>query len=235
MNSAPAQKDRIALITGGSRGIGRAIAVKLAAQGVNGFVINYYNDRAAAEQVVNLLSENGARAVTFRGDVGDQDYLNRMFDFAGEKFGALDIFVSNAAAGALKPALELSAKSWQRTLDINARAFLLGAQRAAELMAGRAGAIVALTSLGAQRFIPNYAAVGVAKAAIENLTRYLAVELAPRNIVVNAVSGGIVDTDSLKFFPNYEQVLAATAERTPFGRLGQPEDIAEVVAFLCSP
>src|SRR5581483_1139439 len=201
MNQAP-QNDanKVALITGGSRGIGRATAFALAQSGVRRFVINYYNDREAAEYVIDKLKEYGADGVTFRGDVGDLEYLNKMFDFVAEKFGKLDIFISNAAAGALKNTLELSAKSWQRTLDINSRALLIGAQRAAKLMPESGGSIVALTSLGSQRFIPGYAAVGVAKAAIETLTRYLAVELAPRGITVNAVSGGVVDTDSLKYF-----------------------------------
>jgi enoyl-[acyl-carrier protein] reductase III len=229
------QQERVALITGGSRGIGRAIALKLAEDGVRRFVINYYNNREAAQEVVDQLSNIGAEALTFRGDVGDLNYLNQMFDFVAEKFGKLDIFISNAAAGALKPTLELSPKSWQRTLDINSRALLIGAQRAAALMPESGGHIVALTSLGSQRYIPGYAAVGVAKAAIETLTRYLAVDLAPRQITVNAVSGGVVETDSIKYFPNYEQLLDVTANRTPMGRIGKPEDIATVVAFLCSP
>lgn len=229
------QQERVALITGGSRGIGRAIALKLAEDGVRRFVINYYNNREAADEVVDQLANSGAEAVTFRGDVGDLNYLNQMFDFVAEKFGKLDIFISNAAAGAFKSALELSAKSWQRTLDINSRTFLIGSQRAAALMPETGGQIVGLTSLGSQRFIPGYAAIGVAKAAIETLTRYLAVELASRQITVNAVSGGVVDTDSLKYFPNYQDLLDVTANRTPMGRIGKPEDIAAVVAFLCSP
>jgi enoyl-[acyl-carrier protein] reductase III len=228
-------QDRVALITGGSRGIGRAIALKLAEDGIRRFVINYYNNREAADEVVDQLSNLGAEAVTFRADVGDLTYLNKMFDFVAEKFGQLDIFISNAAAGAFKTTMELSPKSWQRTLDINSRTLLIGSQRAAALMPETGGQIVALTSLGSQRCIPGYAAIGVAKAAIETLTRYLAVELAPRQITVNAVSGGVVDTDSLKYFPNYEELLQVTANRTPMGRIGKPEDIATVVAFLCSP
>ena len=228
-------QEKVALITGGSRGIGRAIALKLAEDGVRQFVINYYNNREAADEVVDQLATRGAEAVIFRGDVGDLNYLNQMFDFVAEKFGHLDIFISNAAAGAFKAAMELSPKSWQRTLDINSRTFLIGSQRAAGLMPETGGHIVGLTSLGSQRYIPGYTAIGVAKAAIEALTRYLAVELAPRQITVNAVSGGVVDTDSLKYFPNYEQLLDVTANRTPMGRIGKPEDIATVVAFLCSP
>jgi len=229
------QQGKVALITGGSRGIGRAIALKLANDGVGRFVINYYNNREAADEVIDQLSNLGAEAVTFRADVGDLTYLNKMFDFVAEKFERLDIFISNAAAGAFKPTMELSPKSWQRTLDINSRTLLIGSQRAAALMPETGGQIVALTSLGSQRYIPGYAAIGVAKAAIETLTRYLAVELAPRQIRVNAVSGGVVDTDSLKYFPNYEELLNVTANRTPMGRIGTPEDIATVVAFLCSP
>jgi enoyl-[acyl-carrier protein] reductase III len=133
--------------------------------------------------------------------------------------------------------MDQEVRGWEWTQNINARALLLCAQRAAPLMAARGGgSIVSLSSLGSQRVLPDYVAVGVSKAAVETLTRYLAVELAPQNIVVNAVSGGIVETDALKHFPEGgEAMLSAGRSRTPAGRLVEPDDIAGVVSFLCSP
>jgi enoyl-[acyl-carrier-protein] reductase (NADH) len=115
----------------------------------------------------------------------------------------------------------------------NAKALLFSAQQAVKMMPD-GGKIVALTSLGSHRYIPGYAAIGVSKAAIETLVRYLAYELAPRKINVNAVSGGFIDTDSLKVFPSYDQIIRESVERTPFGRVGTPDEVANVAAFLCT-
>jgi enoyl-[acyl-carrier protein] reductase III len=143
------------------------------------------------------------------------------------------VFVSNAASGVLKPLADIDARGWSWTMDINARAFMFGAQRAAALMPN-GGSMVALTSAGSTRVLPGYGAVGASKAALEALVRYLAVELAP-SIRVNAVSPGVVDTDALTHFPNGAEIIAEAASRTPAGRLATPEDVAEVVSFLCSP
>ena len=153
---------------------------------------------------------------------------------AVEGLGGLDLVVSNAASGVIRPALEVTAKHWDWTLDINARAFLLLAQRATPHLEARGGgSMVAISSLGAGRTLPNYILVGTSKAALEALVRYLAVELAPK-IRVNAVSGGVVETDALDAFPNRDAMLRAGAAN-PVGRLVSPEDIAGAVAFLCSP
>ena len=147
--------------------------------------------------------------------------------------GTLDIFVSNAASGVQKPLSEIEDRAWAWTMDVNARALLFGAQRAAALMPD-GGSIVALTSAGSTRVLPGYGVVGASKAALEALVRYLAVELAPK-IRVNAVSPGVVDTDALTHFPNGAEIIADAASRTPAGRLATPDDVAEVVSFLCSP
>ncbi|MBC8076874.1 MAG: enoyl-[acyl-carrier-protein] reductase FabL [Chloroflexales bacterium] len=227
---------KIALVTGSSRGIGRAIALRLAGEGAD-IVVNFFRNRAAAEDTAGAIRGLGRQAWVVRAHVGDEEKVGALFDAVAEQAGGLDILVCNAASGFLRPVLEQETRGWDWTLNINARALLLCAQRAAPLMAARGGgSIVSLSSLGSQRVLPDYVAVGVSKAAVETLTRYLAVELAAQNIVVNAVSGGIVETDALKHFPaGGEAMIAAGKARTPAGRLVEPDDIAGVVSFLCSP
>jgi enoyl-[acyl-carrier protein] reductase III len=164
---------------------------------------------------------------------GDLESITRAFDTIAEVFGSLDVFVSNAASGVLRPLVDVDARGWDWTMNVNARGFLFGAQRAAQLMPD-GGSIVALTSAGSTHVLPGYGAVGASKAALESLVRYLAVELGPR-VRVNAVSPGVVDTDALTHFPDREQLLGEAVLRTPVGRLVTPEEVAESVAFLCSP
>ncbi len=225
---------KVALITGGSRGIGRAIAIKLAEAGAN-VAINYLRQRTAAEETVKLIEATGAKALAIRANVGEHENIHHMVDEIESEFGKLNILISNAASGVLKPAMELTEKHWHWTMDINAGTLLPLAQHAVPLMGEEGGNIVAVSSLGSIRAIPNYAAVGASKAALESLIRHLAAELAPKKISVNAVSAGLVDTDALKHFPNREQMLEASQAKTPTGRLTTPEDVANVVLFLCSP
>jgi enoyl-[acyl-carrier protein] reductase III len=224
---------QIAVITGASRGIGRAIAVRLA-QGGASIVVNYLRHRTAADDTVAELTELGVRAIPVQADVSDPADLDRLFDQVRATFGGIDILVSNAALGVLRPAMQLEIKHWQKTLDVMGRALLLCSQRAVPLMLGRWGRIVSISSIGSTRVLPNYVAPGVAKAILETLTRYLAVELAPLGISVNAVSGGVIETDALDYFPNQSDMLTA-GKRAPAGRLGQPDDLAAVVALLCRP
>jgi len=156
-----------------------------------------------------------------------------MFEILGGEFGRLDILVSNAASGVLKPVLELTERHWNWAMDINARALLTLVQHGVPLMQ-RGSRVIAVSSLGAIRAIENYTAVGASKAALESLVRHLAVELGRMGINVNTVSAGAVDTDALKHFPNREQILAAAMERTPLGRLTTPDDVADIALFLCS-
>jgi len=224
---------QVVLITGASRGIGRATALRFAEGGAN-IVVNYLRHRTAAEEVVKEIESRGAQALAVRADVSDLEALDRLFAETQAQFGGLDVLVSNAALGMLRPAMEFTPKHWQKTLDIMGRALLVCAQRAVPLMEGRWGRIIAISSIGSVRVLPNYVGPGVAKAILETLTRYLAVELAPRGISVNAVSGGVIETDALDAFPNQADMLAA-GQRAPAGRLGQPDDIAAVVTLLCRP
>ncbi len=226
-------KGKVVLVTGGSRGIGRAIAVKLAQAGAH-VAINYLRQRTAADETVRLIEETGARALAIRANVGEHDNIHHMIDQIENTFGKLDILISNAASGVLKPAMELTERHWHWTMDINAGTLLPLTQHALPLMKN-GGTIIAVSSLGSIRAIHNYAAVGASKAALESLIRHLAVELAPDNIKVNAISAGTVDTDALKHFPNRDILLTESLKRTPTGRLTTPDDVANVALYLCSP
>ena len=223
------------LITGGSRGIGRAIALRLARERPAHVVLGYCMDHDAAQATAEDLDSLGVSASTVCADVGRLESLEGLFDTVAERCGHLDVFVSNAARAAFRDTTELSPRAFAKTVDINARAFLVGSQRAAALMPAAGGVIVGLSSLGAHHAAPGYAALGAAKAAIESLARYLAAELAPRNIRVNVACGGLIDTPSVRRHPEFEALEAAVRQRTPAGRLGTPDDLAGVVAFLCSP
>lgn len=223
-----------ALVTGGSRGIGRAIALRLAEAGCD-IAINYLRSKAPAAETAAAVRALGRKALTLKCNVANLENLDGMFAQIKEEFGTLDIIVSNAASGVIKPAMELTRRHWQWTMDINAAALLPLAQHGCPLMPEAGGHIVAVSSLGAQRAIPNYAAVGASKAALESLIRHLAVELAPQGVRVNAISAGVVDTDALKHFPNRTEILAESERRTPAGRLLDPSDVADAVLYLVSP
>jgi enoyl-[acyl-carrier protein] reductase III len=230
-------ENKVALITGSGRGIGSAIAYRLACAGAD-VVVNYIHNQAPAEQTAEKIRALGRRAIVVRANVGKTEDIDDLFQAIDNEFGALDIFISNAASGFNRPALEQKVSGWDWTMDVNARAFLFCVQKAVPLMQkNNGGAIVALTSPGSARVMPDYISVGASKAALEALTRYLAVELAPMNIVVNAVSPGIVETDALKYFSALQDpdTIPRAIKNTPAGRLVQPEDVAQVVEFLCSP
>jgi enoyl-[acyl-carrier protein] reductase III len=213
-------------VTGGSRGIGRAIALRFARDGAKRVAIGYFRSDRAAEATATQLRELGAEPTLVRGNIGSDRVLDEVV-----ALGPLDVLVHNAASGVSRPALEAEDKHWDWTMNTNARALLQLARVAAPTMSDGAS-IVAISSLGAQRVLDNYTLVGTSKAALEALVRYLAVELAPA-IRVNCVSGGVVETDALDAFPNREEMLAAGAAN-PVGRIVEPDDIAAAVAFLCS-
>ncbi len=231
-------ENKIVLVTGSGRGIGREIALHFARQGAD-VVVNFFRNRAPAEATAEAIRQLGRRALLVKADVGDLQELNQLFDAIEAEFGALDIFIHNAASGYNRPALEQKPKGWDWTMNINARSLLFAAQRAAVLMERRGrGYIVSISSPGSHRVLPDYVVVGASKAALEALTRYLAVELAPKNIVVNAVAPGVVDTEALQHFAsmqNKERIIEEFLRYVPAGRLVTPQDVANVVAFLCTP
>ena len=224
---------KIALVTGAARGIGRAIAHKLAAAGCD-VAANYYNSHDEAKLLCAGIRAMGRRACPIQGNVGNPESVDEVFAEFCQQFPRLDILVSNAASGVLKPTLEMSLKHWRWCLETNALALNLLAQRAVPLMPS-GGRIIAISSLGAHRAIPGYGFIAASKAALESLVRSLAQELGPRGIRVNAVSAGVVDTDALRVFPNREALLSAFAERAPAGPVLSPQDVAGAVYLLCLP
>jgi len=216
-------------VTGGSRGIGKAIALRFAELGAARVAIGYLRNDSAAEATAEELRAAGAEPLLVRGNVSSERVVREVADL-----GPLDALIHNAATGVIRPALEMEKKHWDWTLDANAFALLALAKVAVPQMQSGAS-IVGISSLGSIRVLENYVVVGTSKAALESLVRYLAVELAPRGIRVNAVSGGVVDTEALDHFPNKDEMLKMGTERTPAGRLVQADDIASAVIWLCSP
>jgi enoyl-[acyl-carrier protein] reductase III len=220
---------RAVLVTGGTRGIGKAIALRFASLGAKTIALGYLRNDSAAEAAAEELRAAGAEPVLVRGNVASERVVT---EFASH--GPYDAVVHNAATGVIRSALETEDKHWDWTLGANARALLSLARACAPDMKP-GSSFVGVSSLGSTRVLENYVLVGTSKAALESVVRYLAVELAPRGIRVNAVSAGVVETEALDHFPNREQMLKAAQARTPAGRMVEPEDVAAMVAFLCSP
>jgi enoyl-[acyl-carrier protein] reductase III len=222
-----------ALVTGSSRGIGRAIAMSLADFKVD-VAINYLRNRTRAEETAHEIERRGVRALVVKGNVAKPDHVDRIFGTIEREWGGLEILVSNAASGVLKPAKELTMHHFDWAMHINAAALLPLIQNFSRMESSAEKALVAVSSLGAIRAIPNYTAVGASKAALESMVRHLAAEFAPEGIRVNAVSAGTVDTDALTHFPNREELLEEARQRTPAGRLLNPQDVANTVVYLCT-
>lgn len=225
---------KIALVTGSSRGIGRAIALELARAGADVFV-HYRSSKKDAEALADALRSLGRQAWTVSGDVRRFEELKAVFETIRQTTGRLDLLINNAAMGAARPVMQLRPNHWDLTLETCVRSVLQASQLAVPLMP-EGGKIVNLSSLGSRRYIPGYSAIGASKAAVEALTRSLAVELAEKGIQVNCVCGGMIETDTLE---HLGESIADQKERyvklCPKHRLGTPEDLARVVLFLCSP
>ena len=246
----PCFQNKVALITGGTRGIGRQISELLANSGCH-LALVYRRDKRAAESAEEELIKKNVAVHLIQADIGDPDQVPEIIAEVSKRFHSLDYFVSNAVYGTLKPIGDFTAKRFDVGMHANARSWLLLAQAAADMMVP-AGSVddpwekpkdgilppkkrmVVLSSLGSTKYIPGYAGIGASKAAIESITRYLAVELAGRGIAVNTVSGGLVHTDSLKAFAEHEHWVEEQIKRTPLGRTADPIDIAKVVVWLLS-
>lgn len=224
---------KTALITGAARGIGKAIALKLAKHGAN-IIIVYYNSADEAEQVCSDIKAMGRQALALQANVSDESSIKEMMSIVKQHFSEINILISNAASGVLKPAMKMSTKHWRWCLETNALALNHLAVHVKPMMP-KGGRILAMSSLGAIRAIPNYAFIGASKAALEALVRSLSLELAPDGISVNTISAGIVDTDALKYFPNREELLKECEGRSLAGRLIEPSDVADAAYLLCLP
>jgi len=226
---------KVALVTGSARGIGRAIALRLADEGAD-IVVNYRKHAEEAEKAAALIESMGCHALPLRADVGQPEEIERMFEEIGHNFDGLDFLICNAAAGIQNPLQETTLKAWDLAMNVNARSYLLCAQAAFPMLKARGGGrIVALTTRALTEQAGRlYGSVAASKAAINALTVYLAVEFGPHNIIVNAVSPGMVDTDALAYFQIGPEMLERAKELTPSGRVTTEEDVAHLVAFLCS-
>jgi len=231
--SYPSLRGKRALILGGSRGIGRAIALRLAREGCD-VVINYARSAEAAEATAAEARASGVEATAVQGDVGVEEELAAVFETLGER--GLHILVNNAARGLERPrpAVEQKPKHLHRTMDVNVFGPWQAAQMAVPLLEAQGGgSIVNLLSPGSHHYMPDYAAVGVSKAALESLTMYLAVELAPRGIRVNGVSAGWVEGSEGEHSYRSD-VSDRVRPHVPAGRNVSPEDLAAAVAWVCS-
>ena len=225
-------KGRVALVTGGSRGIGRAVAEELARAGA-AVAVNYVADQAAADAVVDGIAAAGGRAQGFRADLAETEQVEALFNGVQDAFGRLDILVNNAGLARYGPIRDYAVEDFDRLMAVNVRGPFLACRQAARRMAD-GGAIVNITSTVTRVMLPNYGVYAATKGALEQLTRVLAKELGPRAITVNAVAPGPTDTDLFRRGKTEAQIdnLAGMAA---LGRLGTPLDAARVVTFLAGP
>ncbi len=229
-------KGKVALVTGASRGIGRACAVQLAACGAT-VAVNFLSSREGAAESVRLVQEQGVQGVAIRADVADPQDLAAAVAFVNERFGRLDIVVSNAAAGGFRPLMDVTPANWESVIRHNASPLLWLAQAAAPIMRAQSGGkVIAISSHGSFRAFANYGAIGASKAALEALVRHLAFELGPDGINFNCVLAGMVATEAIQSMPDSDNLLKSSQDLMLVGqKVLKPEDVAGVVAFLASP
>lgn len=230
-------RENVALVTGASRGIGRACALRLAEAGAD-VIVNFHTSQTAAKEVAEEVQKFGRRAAIVKADISEPDDVRAMIDFVGERFGRLDILISNAATGGFRPLMEATSRHFEATMNTNVRALLTLTQAAQSLLArgtGRAK-VVALSSHGSHLALPHYGLIGASKAALESLARHLAMELGPQGVNVNVVLAGLVATDSIRHLPNADELIAAVQARMMVSqRPLTAGDVADAVVFLCSP
>jgi enoyl-[acyl-carrier protein] reductase III len=223
---------KIALITGASRGFGRAIALRLAAEGAT-IIVNYRRSISEAESVVTEITQAGGTAIAIRADMGDEEKIIAMMAQIQAQFQRLDIVVANASFGIPGTLMKSKSRYWDITMNATGKSLLLLALHATPLMTN-GGYLTVVTSYGHLRILPGYGVVGPAKGAVDALTKSLAVELAPKGIVVNGVMPGLSPTKSLLAVPGATESIESVTAQTPMGRLITPEEVSQIVAFLVS-
>jgi len=226
-------KEKVALITGGTRGIGRAIALSLAQNGVDKIIANYLQNDAEAKITANKINQFNVKFILAKANILYPEEIDKLFELVTSNTDHINIFIHCAALNAFKPLKDIKPNQWDLTMNINARSFLYCVQQCLPMMP-KGSSIVAISSLGGQRVIPDYGAMGPTKAALETTIKYLAAELAGSGIRVNAVSAGLIETESIKKFPGHDNLIKKVLEKTPANRLGTPDDIAQAVLFLIS-
>jgi enoyl-[acyl-carrier protein] reductase III len=237
--NAPPLEGRVAVVTGGSRGIGRAIALRLAADGAD-CVVTYRRREDLARQVAGEIEGCGRRALALPLDLTEPSQVGPMIEQAGERFGRVDFLVANAAATAFRPFLEQKPHNVDRTFAVSVDALVAAVQAAVPLMQHGSGRIVAISGIDSMQAMAGHSLLGAAKAAVESLVRALALELGPRGITVNGVSPGFIETDSSRLYTerglgrDFDDAAARIVAATPVGRVGTTDDVAALVAYLVS-
>ena len=225
-------KNKTAVITGGTRGIGKAISAELGRRGVN-LILNYLSNHKEAKKTQKELNESNVNCSIYRCNIGDIESVDKFINKIALEHNKIDILINNAASGVMKKSTDLDVKHWDWTMDINARGTWYISKKLSNHMVN-GGNIINISSPGSSMVLPDYFPIGVSKAALEAITRYLSIELAEKNISVNSVSAGYVLTDALNHFPDKDSVVQMAKRSTPAGRPISPQDVANVVAMLCS-
>ncbi len=226
------KKEITALVTGGTRGVGKAVCLQIAKEGVQKLFINYLEKEDPANELSTQLKTKGLAIHLLKYNLAYAENVKAMFNDVRLYTQHLDYFVHCPALTAFKPLHKVRANQWDLTMNVSTRSFLLCVQGCIPLMQNGGGAVVAISSTGSRRFNPNYGALGVSKMALETMVRYLAVELAEKNIRVNGITSGLLKGETMPPFPEIERVVEETLRRTPAGRLGNPDEIARAVCFI---
>ena len=224
---------KIALVTGASKGIGAGVALSLAKEGA-AVAVNYASDREGADRVVEKIKAAGGKAIAVKGSVTSSEQIDRFFSETEEQLGNVDVLVNNAGVFVYLPLQDVNEKEFHRQFDTNVLGLLLTSKRAAKQFGEKGGCIINIGSVASTLTPPASSIYAATKSAVDGITRVLAKELGPRNIRVNSINPGVVDTEGARAMETYEEVANAMKALTPLGRTGMPEDIGLIAAFLAS-